>query len=179
MINGMITPSSAVNSYELFEEVIVLIQEEVNRIVMEVPVIVNARYMDSGVEFQGGGSDIRLPACNTQGCIGGWIGIKRGLYNQWFKSKNGHDYPTLVQVALSFFPPLIYQELYSGLFHGCHYLGGPADLEYPFPPMRFQQEEYAQAVIRNIQKFMAKHEQVLKEFILPPMIEEPTSAKLD
>lgn len=163
--NPLIPRSKAITSWDLMEELIDLILSEVNRIAMEVSILdLNKPHS----ELKIGGHDIKAPACNTQGCLGGWSALIRPMKGFYY-NENGLS---LYKVAKALFPLELFNEVHSSLFNGERtFSNGERSFErlYPWPSEVLSQQEYAEAVVANVRKFMSRNETALKGFILPPI----------
>lgn len=147
---NLIPHSSATNSYDLLEDVIKAIDEEPNRF--------DWAEWACDVERDGacGAYDVTQPACGTQACVSGWIGLLTDAR------------PTLhCHQTERWFPQETHSDL-EDLFYAEDDFG--ADQLAPNPGE--SQRDYANRGIAAIRLFMQRHKRVLKAHAIsiPPRV---------
>jgi hypothetical protein len=119
------------------------------------------------------------PACDTQGCVAGWMVILRSKpIETVLKGFTGLGGYRAESYAFSLLPssPGVREDAHR-LFHGSpdyekkvNQRTGQFPRPYPWPAgLDAGTPRYAKAIVRNLDKFMAKHETALRKHKLPPV----------
>jgi len=100
------------------------------------------------------------PACGTQGCIAGWMHLVTSTEVGKARSRS-----LAQQRAFQLLPESVHEDA-ARLFYDHHDEKGK--FPYPWPAsIPAGTPAYAKAVVRNLDKFMRKHERALRAFKLP------------
>lgn len=146
----LVPKSRATNSYDLLKDVIKAIREEPRRIYMRDWWIPEERLENQTDVVLKELSTSRFPACGTVGCIRGWMGLLvHNIGDRGIPSVAG----TGTDLLPSAYSNISRQDT-DNLFYG--------SAEYPFPDAKHGTVEYAEAVVENIEKYLAKWEERLK-----------------
>lgn len=161
VINWDLIPHSrARNSYNLLKDVQKAILTEPRRVYMDTWNGLPNVFDNDGEPFGAFSlcQFVDFPECGTVGCISGWMNLLSASKLETLKT----GFQGMRHTAGVLLPPSIDKETNKLCF-------GREDGDYPFPPSSTNQGTlaYAQHVVENIQRFLDKHEEVLKAHRLP------------
>lgn len=142
--------SKATNAYELLDEIQALILEEPKRVWMDDWVIKGKHKIETTLAYSN--AEVTAPACNTVGCIAGWMVSLR--HPRQFPSEYAEAALMLLGTSINYEADdeLAYNAL--NLFYG--------QPPYPFPTAPYGTKAYARAVVNNIKRFKRKWKTRLK-----------------